>query len=115
MFFTIVPENSVKILQRFGKYHKILKPGLRVFIPFVDQIEHHLSLKEDAIHINNQSAHTSDNVELSIDGVLFYKILDPFKSAYEIDNYSRGMPNSLRNFSIFLLFPLCLYFFGFGV
>lgn len=90
MFFTLVPEKSVKILQRLGRYHQTLTPGLKFFVPFVDRIEHHISLKEDAISINNQAAITKDNVALLIDGVVFYKIVDPVKAAYNIDNFSRG-------------------------
>jgi regulator of protease activity HflC (stomatin/prohibitin superfamily) len=90
MFFTLVPEKSVKLLQRLGKYHTTLGSGLRFFIPFVDQIEHNISLKEDAISINNQAAITRDNVALVIDGVVFYKVTDPVKAAYNIDNYGRG-------------------------
>ena len=90
MFFTLVPEKSVKLLQRLGKYHTTLEPGLKFFIPFIDQIEHSITLKEDAISINNQAAITKDNVALVIDGVVFYKVTDPVKAAYNIDNFGRG-------------------------
>ena len=91
MFFTIVPEKSVKILQRFGKFHRVLKPGFNFIIPFLDQVEHWISLKEDAINIENQAAITKENVALTIDGVVFYKVVDPYKAAYEIDNFERGI------------------------
>lgn len=90
MFFTIVPEKSIKIIERFGKYHKTLRPGFNIFIPFLDRIAYWISEKEDAINIDNQSAITKDNVALQIDGVVFFKVVDPYKSAYGIDNYTRG-------------------------
>lgn len=92
MFFTIVPEKSIKILERFGKYHKTLEPGLNFFIPFLDRVSYWITQKEDAINIDNQSAITKDNVALQIDGVVFFKITDPYKAAYGIDNYTRGKP-----------------------
>jgi regulator of protease activity HflC (stomatin/prohibitin superfamily) len=53
MFFSLVEEKTVKLLHRLGKYHRVLEPGLRFYIPFIDQIEHTMMLKEDAISIKN--------------------------------------------------------------
>ena len=53
-FFTIVPEKSVKMLHRFGKFTKTLNPGFHIFIPFINTIEHHVDLKETALVINEQ-------------------------------------------------------------
>ncbi|KAI8608286.1 hypothetical protein BC830DRAFT_1222946, partial [Chytriomyces sp. MP71] len=66
-------------LQRFGKFNKILEPGLAVLIPFVDRIRYVQSLKENAVEIPTQAAITQDNVTLEIDGVLYYRIEDPYK------------------------------------
>ncbi|KAJ3390699.1 hypothetical protein HDU84_007101 [Entophlyctis sp. JEL0112] len=67
---------SVYVVERFGRFHKILEPGLAILIPFVDRIRYVQSLKENAVEIPTQSAITQDNVTLEIDGVLYYKIED---------------------------------------
>ena len=89
-FFTIVPEKSVKMLHRFGKFTKTLNPGLHLFIPFINTVEHHVDLKETAIVISEQQAFTQDNVAIHIDGAVFFKVVDPMKAAFDIDDYTRG-------------------------
>ena len=61
-----------------GKFHRILEPGLNLLWPVVDKIKYVQSLKEIAIDVPKQSAITSDNVTLSIDGVLYLRIIDPY-------------------------------------
>ncbi|CAB3359599.1 Hypothetical predicted protein [Cloeon dipterum] len=81
-----VPEQEAWIVERFGKFHRILQPGLNFLIPVVDRIKYVQSLKEIAIDIPSQSAITSDNVTLSLDGVLFLRILDAFKASYGVED-----------------------------
>lgn len=69
-----------------GKFHRILDPGLNVLVPFLDKIKYVQSLKEIAIDVPKQSAITSDNVTLSIDGVLFLRITDPYKASYGVED-----------------------------
>lgn len=66
-------------LDLLGKFHKILQPGLNFLLPVVDSIQYVQVLKELAIEVPKQSAVTSDNVTLSIDGVLYLKVFDPYK------------------------------------
>lgn len=66
------------IVERMGKFHRILEPGLNLLWPIVDKIKYVQSLKEIAIDVPKQSAITSDNVTLSIDGVLYLRIIDPY-------------------------------------
>lgn len=62
-----------------GRFHRILDPGLNILVPVADKIKYVQSLKEIAIDVPKQSAITSDNVTLSIDGVLYLRIIDPYR------------------------------------
>lgn len=88
--FTIVPQQSKYIVERFGKYHKSLDSGFHFLIPFLDQVNYEVSLKEQIINVDNQRAITKDNVALTIDGVVFFRIEDEQKASYNIENYSEG-------------------------
>jgi len=67
------------VVERMGRFHRILDPGLNILVPVADKIKYVQSLKEIAIDVPKQSAITSDNVTLSIDGVLYLRIIDPYK------------------------------------
>lgn len=75
-----VPQQTAWIVERMGKFHRILEPGLAILIPFVDRIAYVKSLKEAAIEIPSQSAITADNVTLDLDGVLFTRVFDAYKA-----------------------------------
>ncbi len=83
----IVPQNATYVVERLGKYNDTLTAGMQIVVPFIDRIAYRLSLKEDAIDIPSQVAITRDNISLTIDGVLYYKVLEPYKAAYGIENY----------------------------
>eukprot|EP00301_Raphidiophrys_heterophryoidea_P020094 c4878_g1_i1.p1 GENE.c4878_g1_i1~~c4878_g1_i1.p1 ORF type:complete len:250 (-),score=54.83 c4878_g1_i1:58-807(-) len=80
----IVPQQSAWVVERFGKFHKVLEAGLHFLIPFVDRIAYMHSLKEELILVAGQTAITKDNVALHIDGVLYSRIVDPIKASYGI-------------------------------
>eukprot|EP00112_Aurelia_sp_Birch-Aquarium-sp1_P001705 Seg1186.3 transcript_id=Seg1186.3/GoldUCD/mRNA.D3Y31 product="Stomatin-like protein 2 mitochondrial" protein_id=Seg1186.3/GoldUCD/D3Y31 len=81
-----VPQQEAWIIERFGKYHKTLKPGLNILIPVIDEIKYLQSLKEIAIEVPQQSAITRDNVTLHLDGVLYFRVDDPYKASYGVED-----------------------------
>ncbi|XP_053695467.1 stomatin-like protein 2, mitochondrial [Sabethes cyaneus] len=81
-----VPQQEAWVVERMGKFHRILEPGLNVLVPFVDRVKYVQSLKEIAIDVPKQSAITSDNVTLSIDGVLYLRILNPYHASYGVED-----------------------------
>jgi regulator of protease activity HflC (stomatin/prohibitin superfamily) len=80
-----VPQQEAWIVERFGRYVKTLEPGLAFLWPFIDCIKYTRTLKEVALEIPSQSAITKDNVTLHIDGVLYVKVVDPYKAAYGVE------------------------------
>lgn len=75
-----VPQQTAWIVERMGKFNRILEPGLAILAPFIDRIAYVKSLKEVAIEIPSQSAITADNVTLDLDGVLFTRVFDAYKA-----------------------------------
>lgn len=84
--FQIVPQQQVWVVERFGKFIRKLEPGLNWTSPFTDIIAYRHSMKEDAIEIHEQTAITQDNVSVTLDGVLYMKIIDPIKASYGVEN-----------------------------
>ncbi|XP_057323939.1 stomatin-like protein 2, mitochondrial [Microplitis mediator] len=81
-----VPQQEAWVVERMGKFHRILEPGLNFLAPIIDNIKYVQSLKEIAIDVPKQSAITSDNVTLDIDGVLYLRINDPYKTSYGVED-----------------------------
>lgn len=81
-----VPQQEAWIIERFGKFNRILEPGLAILLPVIDDIKYAQSLKEIAIEIPSQSAITLDNVTLHLDGVLYLRVVDPFKASYGVED-----------------------------
>lgn len=86
-----VPQQTAWVVERMGKYHKILQPGLAILIPFLDRIAYVKSLKEAAMEIPSQSAITADNVTLELDGVLYTRVFDAYKARYATSNPSQPL------------------------
>ncbi|KAF1733206.1 uncharacterized protein CRV24_007105 [Beauveria bassiana] len=81
-----VPQQTAWIVERMGKFNRILDPGLAVLVPFIDRIAYVKNLKEVAIEIPSQSAITADNVTLELDGVLFTRVFDAYKASYGVED-----------------------------
>ena len=82
-----VPQQEVWVIERFGKFHRTAEAGIQLVIPVLEQIAYQQSLKEMAMDVPSQSGITSDNVTLSIDGVLYIKVVDPYSASYGIEDY----------------------------
>jgi regulator of protease activity HflC (stomatin/prohibitin superfamily) len=85
--FRVVPQRSVFIVERLGKYSRSLEAGFHILIPFLDKIQYKLILKEQAIDVAPQICITKDNIAVEVDGVLYLQVIDPQKASYGIDNY----------------------------
>ncbi|KAI0987296.1 hypothetical protein GJ496_011743 [Pomphorhynchus laevis] len=81
-----VPQQEAWVIERMGKFHKILNPGLNFLLPIVDTVKYVQSMKEIAIEVPQQSAITKDNVTLHLDGVLYLKVVDPYKASYGVED-----------------------------
>lgn len=82
-----VPQNRAYVVERFGKYNKTMVAGLNVLVPFIDKVSYDQSLKEHAYDVPSQAAITKDNISLVVDGVLYLKLLDPYRASYGVDDY----------------------------
>lgn len=83
----IVPQQRNDVVERLGKYNRTLKPGLNILVPFIDQIRTKVDLREQVVSFPPQPVITSDNLVVSIDTVLYYKVNDPVRATYEIANF----------------------------
>ena len=83
----VVPQRSEYIIERLGKYHSTLSAGFHILFPFLDKVSYRRSLKEEVMDIPSQDCITTDNVSVSVDGVLYIQVTDSKRSAYGIDNY----------------------------
>jgi regulator of protease activity HflC (stomatin/prohibitin superfamily) len=82
-----VPQNRAFVVERFGKYNKSMVAGLNFLVPFIDKVSYNRSLKEQAVDVPSQAAITRDNISLIVDGVLYLKVIDPYKASYGVDDY----------------------------
>lgn len=82
-----VPQNRAYIIERFGKFQSTKEAGLNFIVPFIDSVSADRSLKEQAVDVPSQSAITKDNISLTVDGVLYFRVLDPYKATYGVDDY----------------------------
>jgi regulator of protease activity HflC (stomatin/prohibitin superfamily) len=83
----IVPQQSAFIVERLGKYSRTLEAGLHFTIPFVDRVSYRTDLKEMVLDIPPQICITKDNVQVTVDGVIFYRVMDPKAASYGVNDY----------------------------
>lgn len=83
-----VPQNRAFVIERFGRFQATLTAGLNFIVPFIDRLAYNRSLKEQAVDVPSQSAITKDNIGLTVDGVLYLKVLDAYKASYGIEDHT---------------------------
>lgn len=82
----IVPQQNAWVVERLGKYHSTLEAGLNFLIPFVDRVAYRHSLKEIALDVPSQVCITRDNTQLTVDGILYFQVMDPMRASYGSNN-----------------------------
>lgn len=83
----IIPQQSAFVVERLGKFNRVINAGMNYVIPFVDRIAYRHTLKEQTIDIPEQVCITRDNVQVGVDGVIFIQVFDPQMASYGISNY----------------------------
>jgi regulator of protease activity HflC (stomatin/prohibitin superfamily) len=83
----VVPQQNAYVVERLGKFSKILDAGFHILVPFFDVIRYRHTLKEQALDIPEQICITNDNVQVAVDGLLYLKVLDPQRASYGISDY----------------------------
>ena len=83
----IVPQQNAWVVERMGKFHGVLEPGLNVIVPFFDRVAYRHMLKEIPLDIPEQICITRDNTQLAVDGIIYYQIVDPKLASYGSSDY----------------------------
>lgn len=105
MALVIIPQSETKIIERLGRYHATLQPGINMIVPFIDRAKEivvlnrgryqyttSIDLREQVYDFDKQNVITKDNVQTEINALLYFQIVDPFKAVYEINN----LPNAIE-------------------
>jgi regulator of protease activity HflC (stomatin/prohibitin superfamily) len=83
----VVPQQHAWVVERLGKYHATLTPGLNMLVPFVDRVAYKHSLKEIPLDVPSQVCITKDNTQLTVDGILYFQVTDPMRASYGSSDY----------------------------
>lgn len=83
----LVPQQSAFVVERLGRFHAVLKPGLNLLMPFMDRVAYRHSLKEVAMDVPPQTCITRDNTQILVDGVIYYQVTDASRASYGAENY----------------------------
>jgi regulator of protease activity HflC (stomatin/prohibitin superfamily) len=92
----IVPQGSKHVVQRLGKYHKTLGPGLNIIMPYIDSVAYKVSTKDIVMDIPSQEVITRDNAVLIVNAIAYINILSPEKAVYGVENYILAIQNLVQ-------------------
>ena len=87
----VVPQQHALVVERLGKYHATLGPGLNIVVPFIDRIAYKHSLKEIPLDVPPQVCITRDNTQLQVDGILYFQVTDAMRASYGSSNYIQAI------------------------
>lgn len=90
-----VPQGYAYTVERFGRYHKTLTPGLGLILPWIDGIGRRMNVMEQVLDVPSQEVITRDNASVTVDGVAFFQVLDPARASYEVSDLQRALLNLL--------------------
>jgi regulator of protease activity HflC (stomatin/prohibitin superfamily) len=88
-----VPQGFEYTVERFGKYTKSLRPGLNIIVPLIDSVGNKMNMMEQVLDVPSQEVITRDNAMVTVDGVIFYQVLDAAKAAYEVNQLQLAVLN----------------------
>lgn len=88
-----VPQGYAYTVERFGKYYKTLTPGLGLVLPWIDRIGRRMNVMEQVLDVPSQEVITKDNATVTVDGVVFFQVLDPARASYEVANLEVALLN----------------------
>ena len=83
----IVPMREISVIERLGKFTAVLAPGIHFLIPFVDRVAYRHETREQCVNIPHQRCISRDNIQIDVDGLLYVKVMDPYRASYGIGNY----------------------------
>lgn len=83
----VVPQQHAWVVERLGRFHGVLSPGLNILVPFIDRVAYKHSLKEIPLDVPSQVCITKDNTQLAVDGILYFQVTDPMRASYGSSNY----------------------------
>ena len=86
-----VPQGQVWTVERFGAFTRLLQPGLNLLLPLVERVGHKMNVQEIVLDIPEQAVITRDNAAVSVDGIMYYRVLDPVKAAYGAQNLVQAL------------------------
>ncbi len=97
----VVPQQRMDVVERLGRYQRVLRPGLNLLVPFIESVRTKVDMREQVVSFPPQPVITSDNLVVSIDTVLYFKVVDPVRATYEIANFLQAIEQltvtTLRN------------------
>mgnify|MGYP001096200901 CR=1 FL=1 len=83
----VVPQQNAWVVERLGKFHMTLLPGLNLIVPFIDRVAYRHSLKEVPLDVPEQVCITKDNTQLAVDGIIYFQVVDPKLASYGTSDY----------------------------